>query len=286
MEESYCGRSCRECTKKELIRCYGCKTETLNHMGNDCELAKCAYDKGLDSCRMCENKGSCSGLRTREEMPNYQSRESQNVYLVNTREEKRKEMLARRVPLLGKWLWILFWFPIFSIGPSILTIIPNFGLNILGTILSIMLGIAQGCILIKISSEERRYRTAGICMLIATVVDKVLFGLDTSEGIWTVLFVTIPIGILGYVAMYNEFMAHAIVLEYLDNELSDKWRKLWKWYIGLIIGMAGSILIVVLMPVLGLLVVLAGLIGIVVCAVLSWVYLYRTAKVFRTYEIR
>ena len=284
MEESYCGRSCRECTKKELIRCYGCKTETINHLGNDCELAKCAYDKGLDSCRMCENKGTCSGLKTREEMPNYQSRESQNVYLVNTREEKRKEMLARRAPLLGKWLEILFWIPIFSIGPLILTIIPNTVLYILGTMLSIVLGIARGGILIKISSEERRYRTAGICVLITTVVDKVLLGLDTSEGIWTVLFVTIPIGIIGYVAMYNEFMAHAIVLENVDDELSDKWRKLWMWYIGSMIAMVGSVVLLVFVPVLGIMIMLAAAIVLIVSAVLSWVYLYRTAKVFRTYR--
>ena len=286
MEESYCGRSCKECTKKEMIRCYGCKTETINHLGNDCELAKCAYEKGLDSCRMCENKGSCNGLRTREEMPNYQSRESRNVYLINRDEEQRKAMLARRAPLLGKWLWILFWFPIFSIGTSILTIDPNSGVYILGTMISIVLGIAQGCILIKISSEERRYRTAGICMLIATVVDNVLLMLNTSEGIWTVLCVTLPMAILGYVAMYHEFMAHAIVLENVDDELSDKWRKLWKWYIGLILGMVGCVVIVVILPVLGLLIVLAGGIGIIVCAILSWVYLYRTAKVFRTYEVR
>lgn len=286
MEESYCGRSCRECTKKELIRCYGCKTETINHLGNDCELAKCAYEKGLDSCRMCENKGSCNGLRTRAEMPNYQSRESRNVYLINKEEEKRKALLARRAPLLGKWLWILFWLPILSLGTSFLKVIPSPSLHILGTVVGVLFGIARGIILIKISSEERRYLIAGIYALISVVADKILLIVDSSNNILLTLLIVPPIVIVGYVGMYQEFMAHAAVLENVDWDLSDKWEKLWKWYIGLIIGVVGSVLIVVLVPVLGLLVLLAGAIGIVVCGILSWVYLYRTAKVFRTYEVR
>ena len=282
MEESYCGRSCRECKKKELIRCYGCKTETINNLGNDCEMAKCAFDKGLDSCRMCENKGSCSGLRTREEMPNYQSRESRNVYLINREEAERKEMLVRRAPLLGKWLWVLFWFPILSLGISLLSAIPD--LAIVGTVISIVLGIARGGIFIKISPEEKRYKAVGICAFIVVLVDKILFAVNGSDELWWALFIIIPIAIVGLVGIYNEFMGHAAVLESIDDNLSEKWRKLWKWYIGSLLGLIGCVFVMVVAPVLGLLLVFAGVIGILVCVILSWVYLYRTAKVFRGYE--
>ena len=50
--------------------------------------------------------------------------------------------------------------------------------------------------------------------------------------------------------------------------------------------LVGCIVIVVVAPVLGMLAILVGSLGLCVCGILSWIYLYRTAKVFRGYEVR
>ena len=49
-------------------------------------------------------------------------------------------------------------------------------------------------------------------------------------------------------------------------------------------AMLGSILIIVIIPILGLLVTLAAAIGLIVVSILKLVYLYRTAKLFRDYQ--
>ena len=50
MAETYCGKSCEECTKKEQLDCSGCKTGPGRQFGGDCELAKCVRDKGHETC--------------------------------------------------------------------------------------------------------------------------------------------------------------------------------------------------------------------------------------------
>ena len=50
MAETYCGKSCAECTKKEELNCMGCKTGPGRPFGGDCELAKCVRDKGHETC--------------------------------------------------------------------------------------------------------------------------------------------------------------------------------------------------------------------------------------------
>ena len=74
MAETYCGKSCEECTKKEHLNCSGCKTGPGRQFGGDCELAKCVRDKGHETCETCGFKGNCGTLRSRESMPDYRIR--------------------------------------------------------------------------------------------------------------------------------------------------------------------------------------------------------------------
>ena len=73
----------------------------------------------------------------------------------------------------------------------------------------------------------------------------------------------------------------------MDLILSEKWRKLWRWYVGLLIAAAAGILILFMglmafaVLIIGAVVILAAAIGILVVGILKLVYLYRTAKVFR-----
>ena len=94
----------------------------------------------------------------------------------------------------------------------------------------------------------------------------------------------IPTLVIAYVGEYQEFCAHAEVLEGADNDLSGKWRTLWKWYIGSFAALFGSILLMVIIPVLGMLAMLAAVITMVVVGILKLVYLYRTAQRFRSHR--
>ena len=283
MAETYCGKSCEECTKKEQLDCSGCKTGPGRQFGGDCELAKCVRDKGHETCETCGFKGNCGTLRSRESLPDYRIRKIES-------EKMRMAAIAKRAPVLGKWLWIIFWLIIPSTIGSIMAhettakILP--GLFMPGQIINAICSLIYGAILLKLGSEEDRYRTAGICALIAGASSALAAMINGgSDGATWILIFTIPAAIVAIVGEYNEYMAHSAVLSGVDNELSEKWEVLWKWYIGLFAGIFGSILLMLIFPVLGAIAVIGATIGTVVVSILKLVYLYRTAKIFREYPV-
>ena len=283
MAETYCGKSCEECTKKEQLNCSGCKTGPGRQFGGDCELAKCVRDKGHETCETCGFKENCGTLRSRESMPDYRIRKIES-------EKMRRAAIAKRAPVLGKWLWIIFWLVIPSSIGSIMShettakILP--GLFMPGQIINAICSLIYGAILLKLGSEEDRYRTAGICALIAGVSSALAAMINGgSDGATWILIFTIPAAIVAIVGEYNEYMAHSAVLSGADNELSEKWEVLWKWYIGLFLGMFGCIIVMLILPILGAIAILGCAIGTVVVSILKLVYLYRTAKIFREYPV-
>ena len=283
MAETYCGKSCAECAKKEQLNCSGCKAGPGRQFGGDCELAKCVRDKGHETCDTCGFKGNCGSLRSRDSMPDYWIRKIEA-------DEMRKAAIAKRAPVLGKWLWIIFWLIIPSaIGgimsnENIAKIV--LGLRMPGQIINAICSLTYGAILLKLGSEKDRYRTAGICALIAGVVSAVAAWIAGTgeQATWTLLL-TLPAAIVAMVGEYNEYMGHSAVLSGVDHELSEKWEVLWKWYIGLFLGMFGCIIVMLIAPVLGAIAILGCAIGTIVVSILKLVYLYRTAKIFREYPV-
>jgi hypothetical protein len=283
MDETYCGKSCAECTQKEALNCPGCKIGPGRQFGGECELAQCCRGKGHEVCDTCGFKGNCGTLRSRD----YQSENRKRKF---ESELRQKEAIAKRVPILGKWLWILFWLivPATIAGimgiKNVMDVAP--GVYMTGQILKAVCAIAYGAILFKLSTEEDRYRTAGICALVsaaASVLVIVIFGAAKAPT-WS-LIITLPMAIVALVGEYNEYIAHSSVLLGVDNELPEKWTTLWKWYIGCMLGMFGSIIMMLISPILGIIVLLGATIGILVVSIMKLVYLYRTAKVFREYPV-
>jgi len=100
---------------------------------------------------------------------------------------------------------------------------------------------------------------------------------------WLALLILIPGAVLEYYGRYWEYQSHGAVLAGLDDELAEKWPKLWKWEVGLFLGIFGCILLLFITPNLAAFAFLADAIGLLVVAILRLVYLYRTAKLFREY---
>ena len=98
------------------------------------------------------------------------------------------------------------------------------------------------------------------------------------------LTVSLCSAILSFFSCYNEFNAHANVLEGVDNLLSEQWRKLWKWMLIATIAMIVGVIFTVI--VIGALVFLAAIIALLVIGILKLVYLFRTAQTFQDVAAR
>ena len=283
MAETYCGKNCAECTQKELLNCQGCKYGPGRRFGGDCKIAQCAMEKGHETCDTCSFMGNCSIQRSCTGMPEERIRRLEA-------EAARKAEAAKQAPLLGKWLWLIFWLIIPSSVAGILTnqtivqYLPS--LNLPGQILNAICCAIYGISLLKLASVEEFYKKAGIFVLIAGGVSAavaVVAGATGQTPAWTLLL-TIPAAIVALVGEYNEYMGYSAVLSGVDDELSEKWAALWKWYIGMFLGMFGCILIMLIFPLLGALALLAAAIGLIVVGIKKLVYLYRTAKLFRGFS--
>ena len=153
----------------------------------------------------------------------------------------------------------------------------------MGEVLGALASLAYGAFLWQLRTVGGRYRTAALCSLAGSAGSAViLFAVPEESGLWWAL--SLPAAVLELVSVYQECNAHADVLEGLDDRLAGKWRLLWRWKIGLLLGIFGSVLLMLLSVLLSLLVMLVMLaiaVGAIVVAVLRLVYLYRTAKLFR-----
>ncbi|MBE5710423.1 MAG: hypothetical protein EGR51_11075 [Oscillibacter sp.] len=150
--------------------------------------------------------------------------------------------------------------------------------------LAFLISLAYGVLLWQLREAAGRYRTAALCYLAGGIISGVLLLPAIPEGNWLWWLLSLPVMVLELCAAYQEFYAHAEVLEELDPELAGKWRLLWKWWIGLLLGLFGCIFLALISAILGLLAILADAIGLLVVGIVKLVYLYRTAKRFREYQ--
>ena len=282
MDETYCGNVCEVCDSREELNCPGCKDGPGRRYAVECELAKCARDKGHATCATCAYRGSCGKLTFRTNMAKNRIRKIEA-------ENEKKALIAQRVPILAKWLWIYFWLLIpnaigsYMMDEKLVKWIP--GLWTPGLILTTLCTLGAVYILLKIGAVNSRYLTAAVCGLVSSGISLLMDLYFGSELPGWSLFLSIPAMCVGLVGEYNEFTAHSEVLYGVDNELAVKWVVLWKWNIGLLLGMFGSTLLAAIIPAIGSLILLAAAVGIVVVSVLRWGYLYRTAKAFREYPV-
>lgn len=194
---------------------------------------------------------------------------------------------------LSVWIMILFWLFIPNTIASILSnerIVTSHDLLIVGNIISFIASIAYGLILLKISSKEEKYRIAGYCFLVTSVADAFKLILLAASGAsedgdflafgFIISLVSLVAGLIG---TNSEFTGHSNVLQGVDDELSEKWLRLWKWYIGSLIAMLCSIILVY---VIGMLLIIGAVIVIFIVSIMKIVYIYQTSKALDEYNKR
>lgn len=194
----------------------------------------------------------------------------------------------QRAAVLGRWLWFPLWLLIpqalaYLLNATSLLQLPSVFTTI-GRVLSGLCSVLLALFWIKLAPQNRRYRTAGIWYLLGTVLQMAVafFLEDVQPEIWFE-FAKLAASLVGTVGTYHEYTAHAEVLCDVEAALSNKWRRLWQWYIGLICAEAVCVFLTLAVPIFGALVMLAALVGTVVVAVLGYVYLYQTTVCFREY---
>ena len=159
----------------------------------------------------------------------------------------------------------------------------------LGEILGILCSVVYGLLLLSLAKVNGGYRAAGACTLFvvaAGVIVQVLGGSGDPHNVERsiALILTFLSGVAALVGECAECTSHAEVLEPVDMALSQRWRRLMKWYVGLFLGTFAGILVALFSQWLGLLVMTAATVGSLVVAILKLVYLWRTARTFREYE--
>lgn len=280
MSNTYCGKSCESCAQKEQKLCPGCRPGPGRSWSGDCEIAVCCRDKGHETCDTCTNKRYCG-------------KRSQRDGMIDRRERKTAEQaaqraeLARKAPFLYKWLSILFWLVIPATVASLLAmeamanVAPK--VYLFGKYLTVVCGLVYGLVLLRLAKENLTYRTAGVLRLVTAAASLLLVSGKNAAANWTLL-ISLPAAVVGLVGTYQEYMAHAGVLSGVDDFRAERWRMLWKWRLALIIAPFASIVVILIFRLLGVLVLVAALIGNLVIGIVELYYLWQTKQAFRDYS--
>lgn len=287
MAETYCGKNCSECAEYQNSLCPGCRQGLGSWLGNDCDIAQCARDKGCATCLGCDSEKTCILCAGASVMP---ERRKQRAAA-----KEAGQALRRQRKDVGKWLWIYFWMFIPSLIAAFMSynifVRTLFALRLPGEILCILIGIVQCVLLFLLSKEEKNYGYAAWAMvpvIVISVPDVIYHAgyFKTSPSLTHILAIMSLLAAASTAVMsYFECKANRNVLTDVDARLSEKWRKLWGQYrIAWILLFASGALVLIritAVKVLGGMVLVAANIGMIVVGIQRLIYLYKTAELFR-----
>lgn len=285
MWESYCGKCCTECTFAEQLNCPGCKADAYNPVAAQCAIATCCRSRGHESCDTCTSRTYCPTHSKKDANP---EAILQKLADLQRKKQAEAEAEARRqarlleiAAVMDKWVWLIFWL---MIAATVIGLLENVrALSVPVAVITAGLSAAGGAIyLTRLSAVHDGFRLASLQSFTAAATS--LMGLFAADGTALHTVLTLVLLIPSLVGMYYETNTFADVLEDTDGELSEKWRKLWNTY-KICMGVTfGSLLLLLLSPGLAALAILGGAIGIVVVSIQHYIYLYRTAQLFRRYH--
>ena len=196
--------------------------------------------------------------------------------------EERKETAA----YLGRWVWYLFWLIIPGMAAGLMTsrAVTSSAVQMAGTILTVCVGIVYGAILLVLGKKEGRYTFAGIGYMVAMIAT--VLGELMGENIVMTLLYLAAISALTVYTEYKEFYGHSTVLRNYDFAFSEKWKNLWKWYLGcnvVIVVSTFSLWVGSIVTLIAAILLLVGTIALLVVSIVKLVYLYRMAKLLRNF---
>ena len=275
MAENYCGKGCETCEYKEKLNCFGCKAGPGGRFDGDCGIAKCCQERGHDTCATCNQNEWCSKRSKAETVADIRLQKQE-------REREKREKLEKQVPLLAKWLTLIFWLSIVSLLPGVISNDFTKSLPVLhtaGQILNTIISFAIIAVYFAMRKVNRRYQKVALIMAVTTVVN---FLIDGEAAGW-IRLVQIAEAVLGLICRHHMYTAHSEILVQADYALSEKWMGLWQWYIRITVAMIASIVAILILPIIGMLVFIAVGIGFIVISIVEIVYFCRMMVAFRTY---
>ena len=290
MSETYCGKNCDECAWMAEEGCPGCENGPgrLLARGGNCKLASCCRDKGHRTCESCDLRAGCGKYLDRYRYPAERKKQAE--------EEKRMiEVYTERSDFLIKWFRILLILTIpyliayFLTRFSVETSSSARNLHIAGSLISLLTSVVYGSILLRMSSVEKRYHTAGICVLISSAIDflDLIFSLsDRSGTAFSVLvYVLLVLSVITTLcATYKEYSGHSAVFNGIDSYLCEKWARLWILFICSLGGVFVSVLFMFISIGFGLFLLIISCIAVLIGGILKLVYLHSSAEKLTIYR--
>lgn len=279
MNKAYCGKNCETCTERISLDCSGCREESGRSLHfDDCEITKCCVAKNHADCSTCTSFANCQLRLGCHDVPEARRQLAQ-------RKAESDRWLAQHAAEIGKWVWGMF--VVLMVGQvvgllNLEFVQENFpAIAMFSRIATSVLSLLLALYLLQLGKFKAGFRTAGWCTLVSAAAGAVMNWV--SNDILTIV-VGIPVIVVGLVAAWYEYNAFGDLLQDADPEQSEKWRKLFKWEIGTLLGIFGCLLIVFILPWVGLIALLADAIAIIVVQILYYVYIYRTANLFKEYN--
>lgn len=191
------------------------------------------------------------------------------------------------IKLLAKWIGVLFWLTIVSIVAGLFTGNNSDELYGIGWLIRAGADLAYGIVLLRLASEDESYRRSGICVILFAAIGIVSTAMNVAipgAGIMLGMIAVILTAVLDIAGEYYEFKAHAGVMSYVSQMMSDKWERLWKWKLWTMLGMLAAVIVSILISVIGVFIALVAGIGTFVVSIMKIVYLRQTAKTLEGYE--
>ena len=269
MEESYCGKSCSTCSYREELGCPGCFDGPGDRHEGDCRLAACCRGRGHKTCETCTDKSVCVMIKRRNFVQRDRVKEAAAF-------DEFEAHNIEKCAFLGKWIRMLFLLIIPSIIGTAIGLFP-FPISIVGNSILTLTWITYGVILIMLARYSDNYKIAGICSLINSVFSFIAIFLDESSSFY-LLLVMLDI-VPSFFSEFKEYAAHNEVLAGIDDELSEKWKKLLYLYVVSMLGLH-----TVHFGGLGYLIALASFAVYMPVKIVKLIYLRRTAAAFRDYD--
>ena len=200
--EGICGKSCESCGWKDQLNCAGCREDMGRPFSGPCGIAACCREKGHERCETCTYVSGCPRQAQRDGVPRQELQRRDS-------EAAKYRRLAEIAPLMGKWVWLIFWLVVPMELASLLTLdvvarmFP--AAETVGTALEVLCGLACTLFLWKLTPVLREYRTAALCQIAVTFVN--LFLLALPEGSALVL-------LLGYKDQEGNYYEFGFGLNY------------------------------------------------------------------------